>query len=163
MRCDAKAFLDVKNLADTAVVLAHAFERGQTEVFVDQAQIDAGLERMPNMWLRVFDDWWLNLCAHPVNQSSQGASRKPGVDVNGSVGQIRVKWVRVSRPVLLRQGSPKPTQDTPLAYRLYLADLHLEVRKRLNIGMLRSKFPNDETTYHRPSDFINAHRPKPKL
>ena len=44
---------------------------------------------------------------------------------------------------------------------MYLAHLHLEVRKRLNIGMLRSKFPRDETTYHRPSDFINAHRPKP--
>ena len=42
---------------------------------------------------------------------------------------------------------------------MYLAHLHLEVRKRLNVGMMRSKFPNDETTYHRPSDFINAHRP----
>ncbi len=43
---------------------------------------------------------------------------------------------------------------------MYLAHLHLEVRKRLNVGMRRSKFPRDETTYHRPSDFINAHRPE---
>jgi lipopolysaccharide export system protein LptA len=42
---------------------------------------------------------------------------------------------------------------------MYLAHIHVELRKRLGIGLLRSKFPRDETSYHQPSEFIKAHRP----
>ncbi len=77
MRCDAKAFLDGENLADTAVVLAHPFERCQAEVFVDQAQIDPEFERAPSLRIRVVIFSWLSLCDHSSNQSLPGGNRKP--------------------------------------------------------------------------------------
>ena len=42
---------------------------------------------------------------------------------------------------------------------MYLAHLHFELRKRLGIGIERPKFPRDYTSYHKPSEFIAAHRP----
>jgi len=41
---------------------------------------------------------------------------------------------------------------------MYLAHLHFEIRKNLNIGMNRSSFDRTLASYHDPTKFINAHR-----
>lgn len=41
---------------------------------------------------------------------------------------------------------------------MYLVHLHFEVRKNLHIGMNRSQFAKDNSNYHSPTAFINAHR-----
>lgn len=41
---------------------------------------------------------------------------------------------------------------------MYYAHLHFEVRKNLAIGMNRSKYPRDYSSYHSPTHFINANR-----
>lgn len=44
---------------------------------------------------------------------------------------------------------------------MYVAHLHFEIRKNLNIGINRSAFKRDFTNYHRPGAFISAHRKLP--
>lgn len=41
---------------------------------------------------------------------------------------------------------------------MYVAHLHFEIRKNLQIGINRSAFPRDFLNYYRPSSFIAAHR-----
>ncbi len=41
---------------------------------------------------------------------------------------------------------------------MYVAHLHFEIRKNLNIGINRSAFRRDLTNYFRPGSFIGAHR-----
>jgi murein DD-endopeptidase MepM/ murein hydrolase activator NlpD len=41
---------------------------------------------------------------------------------------------------------------------LYPAHLHFEMRKDIRVGMARHRFPQDDTIYWSPADFINAHR-----
>ncbi len=41
---------------------------------------------------------------------------------------------------------------------LYDAHLHFEVRKNIHIGMFRSSFPRDFSSYYDPTAFINEHR-----
>ena len=41
---------------------------------------------------------------------------------------------------------------------LYDAHLHFEVRRNINIGMFRSSFPRDFSSYYDPTAFINEHR-----
>jgi hypothetical protein len=41
---------------------------------------------------------------------------------------------------------------------MYVAHLHFEIRKNLNIGMNRSSFDRTLNSYHDPTKFINAHR-----
>ncbi len=40
----------------------------------------------------------------------------------------------------------------------YLAHLHFEIRKNLNVGMNRSGYPRDYSIYYNPTAFINDHR-----
>jgi murein DD-endopeptidase MepM/ murein hydrolase activator NlpD len=44
---------------------------------------------------------------------------------------------------------------------MYVAHLHFEIRKNLNIGINRSAFKRDLTNYHRPGAFIAARRKLP--
>lgn len=39
---------------------------------------------------------------------------------------------------------------------MYYAHLHFEIRKNLAVGMNRSKYPRDYSSYHSPTQFINA-------
>mgnify|MGYP005704280089 CR=1 FL=1 len=41
---------------------------------------------------------------------------------------------------------------------MYYAHLHFEMRKNLKVGMDRSKFPRNDTSYYSPKDFISDHR-----
>lgn len=41
---------------------------------------------------------------------------------------------------------------------MYIAHLHFEIRKNLNIGLNRSAFKRDLTNYHKPGQFIAARR-----
>ena len=41
---------------------------------------------------------------------------------------------------------------------MYDAHLHFELRKNIQVGMFRSSFPRDFSTYWDPTDFIAAHR-----
>ncbi|MCX6970189.1 MAG: M23 family metallopeptidase [Verrucomicrobia bacterium] len=44
---------------------------------------------------------------------------------------------------------------------MYVAHLHFEIRKNLNIGINRSAFKRDLTNYYRPGQFITARRTLP--
>jgi len=44
---------------------------------------------------------------------------------------------------------------------MYVAHLHFEIRKNLNIGINRSAFKRDFTNYYRPGAFIAARRKLP--
>ena len=44
---------------------------------------------------------------------------------------------------------------------MYIAHLHFEIRKNLNIGINRSAFKRDLTNYYRPGEFIAARRKLP--
>lgn len=44
---------------------------------------------------------------------------------------------------------------------MYVAHLHFEVRKNIFIGMHRSSFPRDFSSYHDPTEFIQARRRLP--
>ena len=41
---------------------------------------------------------------------------------------------------------------------MYAAHLHFEMRKELRLGMARMSWPQDNTCYYHPTNFINAHR-----
>ncbi len=42
---------------------------------------------------------------------------------------------------------------------MYLAHLHLEIRKNTNIGIRAWAYPKSTANYHQPTTFINTHRP----
>lgn len=44
------------------------------------------------------------------------------------------------------------------AHGLYDAHLHFEIRKNLSVGMYRSAFARDFSTYHDPTQFLQGHR-----
>jgi murein DD-endopeptidase MepM/ murein hydrolase activator NlpD len=44
---------------------------------------------------------------------------------------------------------------------MYVAHLHFEIRKNLNVGINRSAFKCDFTNYYRPGEFIASHRKLP--
>tara|TARA_R110002096_G_scaffold316010_10_gene510373 strand:+ start:27156 stop:28388 length:1233 start_codon:yes stop_codon:yes gene_type:complete len=42
---------------------------------------------------------------------------------------------------------------------MYVAHLHLEIRKNINIGIRAWAYPKSYANYHQPTSFINSHRP----
>lgn len=42
---------------------------------------------------------------------------------------------------------------------MYVAHLHLEIRKNINIGIRAWAYPKSYANYHQPTTFINSHRP----
>ena len=49
------------------------------------------------------------------------------------------------------------------AHGMYPAHLHFEIRKNLRIGMQRSSFPQDFSSYFSPTAFIESHRRQPTM
>ncbi len=62
----------------------------------------------------------------------------------------------VQRHQQVRRGQKVGTIGTNRG--MYLAHLHFEIRKNVNIGMKRSSYARDYSSYHSPSHFIREHR-----
>jgi murein DD-endopeptidase MepM/ murein hydrolase activator NlpD len=74
--------------------------------------------------------------------------------VDSLYGHLHQRLVRKDQ--IIRRGQQLGTIGT--AHGLYAAHLHLEMRKNLEVGMNRSKFPRDFSVYYSPRQFLIGHR-----
>ncbi|MGI8604233.1 MAG: M23 family metallopeptidase [Verrucomicrobiales bacterium] len=74
--------------------------------------------------------------------------------VDSLYGHLDKRMVRKDQ--IVRRGQQVGTLGT--AHGIYTAHLHFEMRKNLEVGMNRSKFPRDFSVYYSPRTFVAAHR-----
>jgi murein DD-endopeptidase MepM/ murein hydrolase activator NlpD len=74
--------------------------------------------------------------------------------VDSLYGHLHQRFARKDQ--ILRRGQQLGTIGT--AHGIYAAHLHFEMRKNLEVGMNRSKFPRDFSVYYSPRQFVIAHR-----
>lgn len=74
--------------------------------------------------------------------------------VDSLYGHLDKRYVKLHD--LVRRGQKVGTIGTNRG--MYLAHLHFEIRKNLNIGMKRSSYAGDFSSYYSPSNFIEDHR-----
>lgn len=80
---------------------------------------------------------------------------------DGSIRQVDSLYAHLDRRTvrkdqIVKRGQQVGTIGT--AHGRYAAHLHFEMRKNLEVGMNRSKFPKDFSVYYSPRQFMAAHR-----
>lgn len=83
---------------------------------------------------------------------------------NGQLQTVDSMYAHMDR-ILVREGQ-QVTRGQQVGtigtnHGMYVAHLHFEIRKNLNIGINRSAFKRDFTNYYRPGQFIAARRKLP--
>ena len=75
--------------------------------------------------------------------------------IDSLYGHLQVRQVKLHQKV--RRGEKIGTIGRG-PRNMYYAHLHFEIRKNLAIGMNRSKYPRDYSSYHSPTHFIRSNR-----
>jgi murein DD-endopeptidase MepM/ murein hydrolase activator NlpD len=88
---------------------------------------------------------------HTFREPAEGGRVKI---IDSLYGHLDTIGVREGQAV--SRGQQIATMGT--AHGMYDAHLHFEVRKNINIGMYRSSFARDFSTYYDPTEFVNSHR-----
>ncbi|MFN0130131.1 MAG: M23 family metallopeptidase [Verrucomicrobiales bacterium] len=80
---------------------------------------------------------------------------------DGSIRQVDSLYAHLDRRTVRKDQIVKRGQEIGTigtAHGRYAAHLHFEMRKNLEVGMNRSKFPKDFSVYYSPRQFMAAHR-----